>query len=145
VADPWTGLQNSYLAWHFVDSEALDVFAAMKWLKYYTGWDYHLAADPENPLLQRVSLTKNLGSAPTFVTMLVGDTQWFMFDNGHITVLDEADVNANYDSVVYTLPPNPPPPPASTNVINNPVPQMPAPPITGGAPSVPFPPGAGGS
>jgi hypothetical protein len=139
TADPYTGMQNSYLAWHFVDEEALDVFAAMKWLQFYTGWTYHLSADLNDPLAQQVVLTRQIYVDQPMVTVVVKNTQWFTFDNGMVNALDDAFVTANYDAEDYTLPPNPPPP-QQTNVINNiPDPNIPAPTMVGGAQPVPFP------
>jgi hypothetical protein len=110
--DPLTGLQNGYVAWHFIQAESSAVNDAIIWLKNYQGWDYHLFSNPDKPDKQRLSLAKALGNVDTgaLVNYWVDDTQWFMFDNGFINVLNDDVVQTNYDISDYTLPPPPPPP-----------------------------------
>lgn len=115
--DPYTGLQNAYVGWHFIDGE--DINTTLKWLKANTGWDYHVFAHPDDPAAQRLSLTKAIGNVETgtLVQFLVDETQWFTYDNGFINVLDDDDVTAGYTVADYILPDpppveTPPPPPA---------------------------------
>jgi hypothetical protein len=111
----------------------------MKWLQFYTGWTYHLSSDPDNPLSQQVVFTKQIYTDQPMVTVVVKNTQWFTFDNGIVSVLDDSFVSGNYDAEDYTLPPNPPPA-QQTDVINNiPDPALRAPTMTGGAPLASFP------
>jgi hypothetical protein len=114
--DPYTGLANTYVGWHFVQAELASCLQAASWLQNYQGWSYHLAADPDNSQLQRLSLTSMLGNVEgsMMVTMIVTDTQWFVCDRGYVTVLDDDDVTNNYEVAAYTLPdpPAPPTPPA---------------------------------
>ena len=113
AADPHTGLTNSYVGWHFVSAEMGDCLNAANWLQNYQGWSYHLSADPANTQLQRLSLTKTLGNvdSPMMVTNMVTDTQWFVFDMGYVTVLNDNTVQSDYTVTIYTLPTPPPPPP----------------------------------
>jgi hypothetical protein len=128
--DPLTGMQNSYIGWHFTMTEALDVLGAMIWLKTQTTWDYSICANPDNPSLIRLSLTGPIGNvqidpanptAGVMVQVIVDDTDYFVYEQGVFTAITAADAAANYDVEAYTLPtppppPDPPPPPPAMGV-----------------------------
>jgi hypothetical protein len=117
--DPLTGMQNSYIGWHWIMTEALDVLAAMVWLKTQTGWDYSICANPDNPYLIRLSLTGPIGNVQVdpnnpavgvMTQVIVDDTDYFIYEQGVFTRITEAE-SANYNIEPYTLP-TPPSPPA---------------------------------
>lgn len=124
-ADPLTGQQNNYIGWHFVMADALDVLASWIWIETQTTWSYNVFPNPDNPYLIRMSLTGPVGnfvdsdgnSQHVMAQFMVDDTDYYIYDNGHIKVIHQPDAENDYDIELYTLPPPPapvsePPPPA---------------------------------
>src|SRR5436305_1141563 len=84
-----TGFQNPLMGWHFVAASALDVFGSFSYL-VRAGWDYQLFKDQDNPMLQRLSLIKPVGSGSAVVQIVVTDTDWYGLDDyGMVHVLDQ--------------------------------------------------------
>jgi hypothetical protein len=117
VADPLTGQQNSYIGWHFVMAEALDVLSSWIWIKTQTTWSYNVFPNPDDPYLIRMSLVGSVGNVidengnpqQMMAQYIVNDTDYYVYDSGHIKVMSQDEAEADYDIAPYTLPTPPPP------------------------------------
>jgi hypothetical protein len=154
VADPLTGQQNSYIGWHFTVADALDVLASAIWLETQTPWSYNIFANPDNHSLLRMSLIGPIGNfvnndgnlEQVTAQFIVNDTDYYIYDSGHVKVMTQADAEADYDIAAYTLPPPPPPQgEAPQPAMGMPEQPLPPPPSNNPVPPVIITPPTGGS
>lgn len=115
--DPLTGQQNSYIGWHFVMTDALDVLASCLWLENQTPWSFQIFANPDNKTLLRMSVTGPVGNfadqdgqlQQVMAQFIVDDTDYYIYDNGHFKTIFQDEAEADYDIEPCELPTPPPP------------------------------------
>lgn len=97
-ADPITGLVHAYNGWHFVGTNALDVFIGAKTV-HMAGWYWEIKPDPTDLLnLQVMYLWHRVDVPPpnTPPDLIVHDTEWLALIGPFARALTEDDVNTNY-------------------------------------------------